>query len=106
MTAPTITRHSRRGGSSRSRSRRCARCEPDYPLWRDFPYEYEHDRLAIDLINGSALLREWVDDPPRLRPISTRWRRPKRQRGAKNAQACCFTANDIGLTVRAARAPC
>lgn len=36
---------------------------PDYPLWRDFPYEYERDRLAIDLINGSPLLREWVDDP-------------------------------------------
>ncbi len=35
---------------------------PDYPLWRDFAYEYEHDRLAIDLINGSGLLREWVDD--------------------------------------------
>ena len=34
----------------------------DYPLWRDFPYEYERDRLAIDLINGSPLLREWVDD--------------------------------------------
>ena len=37
--------------------------QPDYPLWRDFPYEYEHDRLAIDLINGSELLRLWVDDP-------------------------------------------
>ncbi len=36
---------------------------PDYPLWRDFPYEYERERLAIDLINGSPLLREWVDDP-------------------------------------------
>lgn len=36
---------------------------PDYPLWRDFAYEYEHERLAIDLINGSPLLREWVDDP-------------------------------------------
>jgi uncharacterized protein YbbC (DUF1343 family) len=36
---------------------------PDYPLWRDFPYEYEHERLAIDLINGSELLRAWVDDP-------------------------------------------
>ncbi len=36
---------------------------PDYPLWRDFPYEYEHDRLAIDVINGGAQLREWVDDP-------------------------------------------
>jgi uncharacterized protein YbbC (DUF1343 family) len=39
------------------------RLRPDYPLWRDFPYEYEHDRLAIDLINGSPLLREWVDAP-------------------------------------------
>ncbi|MEW8498085.1 MAG: DUF1343 domain-containing protein [Candidatus Thiodiazotropha taylori] len=37
--------------------------QADYPLWRDFPYEYEFDRLAIDLINGSALLREWVDNP-------------------------------------------
>jgi uncharacterized protein YbbC (DUF1343 family) len=36
---------------------------PDYPLWRDFPYEYERGRLAIDLINGSELLRRWVDDP-------------------------------------------
>jgi uncharacterized protein YbbC (DUF1343 family) len=35
---------------------------PDYALWRDFPYEYERERLAIDLINGSSLMREWVDD--------------------------------------------
>ena len=35
---------------------------PDYDLWRDFPYEYENDRLTIDLINGSELLRQWVDD--------------------------------------------
>ena len=36
---------------------------PDYVIWRDFPYEYEVDRLAIDVINGGPLLREWVDDP-------------------------------------------
>jgi len=36
---------------------------PDYPLWRDFPYEYEFERLAIDVINGGPALREWVDDP-------------------------------------------
>ena len=36
---------------------------PGYELWRDFAYEYEHDRLAIDLLNGSELLRQWVDDP-------------------------------------------
>jgi uncharacterized protein YbbC (DUF1343 family) len=38
------------------------RLYPDYLLWRDFPYEYEHSRLAIDVINGSELLRQWVDD--------------------------------------------
>jgi uncharacterized protein YbbC (DUF1343 family) len=36
---------------------------PDYQLWRDFPYEYEFERLAIDVINGGPALREWVDDP-------------------------------------------
>jgi uncharacterized protein YbbC (DUF1343 family) len=36
---------------------------PDYDLWRDFPYEYELGKLPIDVINGSPLLREWVDDP-------------------------------------------
>jgi len=35
---------------------------PDYPIWRDFAYEYEFDRLAIDVINGGPALREWVDD--------------------------------------------
>ena len=38
------------------------RLYPDYPLWRDFPYEYEFERLAIDVINGGPALREWVDD--------------------------------------------
>jgi uncharacterized protein YbbC (DUF1343 family) len=32
-----------------------------YPMWRDFEYEYERDRLAIDLINGSSIMREWVE---------------------------------------------
>lgn len=35
---------------------------PDYDLWRDFPYEYEFGKLAIDVINGGPGLREWVDD--------------------------------------------
>ena len=58
------------------------RLYPDYPLWRDFPYEYEFDRLAIDVINGGPSLREWVDDPAaepgdleaRAAPDETRWR--------------------------------
>ena len=40
-----------------------AQLYPGYPLWRDFPYEYVLDRLAIDVINGGPGLRQWVDDP-------------------------------------------
>jgi uncharacterized protein YbbC (DUF1343 family) len=35
----------------------------DYGIWRHFDYEYERGKLAFDVINGSPLLREWVDDP-------------------------------------------
>jgi uncharacterized protein YbbC (DUF1343 family) len=58
------------------------RLYPDYPIWRDFPYEYEFDRLAIDVINGGPALREWVDDDAalpadleaRTAPDEARWR--------------------------------
>jgi uncharacterized protein YbbC (DUF1343 family) len=42
------------------------RLYPEYPIWRDFPYEYEFERLAIDVINGGPALRDWVDDPAAL----------------------------------------
>ncbi|MBT2187705.1 exo-beta-N-acetylmuramidase NamZ family protein [Sphingobium nicotianae] len=44
------------------------RLYPDYPIWRgkEFKYEYTDDVLAIDVINGSPLLREWVDDAAAL----------------------------------------
>jgi uncharacterized protein YbbC (DUF1343 family) len=58
----------------------------DYPLWRDFPYEYEYDRLAIDLINGGSALRAWVDDPAAgpsdlealVRPDEDSWKEERR----------------------------
>ena len=56
----TTTTRSGRGGSSLA-FKALRQLQPDYPLWRDFLYEYE-TRLAIDVINGSPLLREWVDD--------------------------------------------
>jgi len=60
--------------------------EPKYPLWRNFAYEYEHGRLAIDVINGSDLLRRWVDDrratPADLDALASAdeqsWRRERR----------------------------
>ena len=38
------------------------RLYPGYAIWRDFAYEYERGRLAIDVINGGPALRTWVDD--------------------------------------------
>lgn len=35
---------------------------PDYPLWRDHPYEYTEGRLPIDVIDGGPGARTWVDD--------------------------------------------
>jgi hypothetical protein len=45
------------------------RLYPDYPLWRDFAYEYQQGKLAIDVINGGPLLRDWVDDARLLTQI-------------------------------------
>ena len=35
---------------------------PGYELWRDFPYEYEQEKLAFDVINGGPRLREWIEE--------------------------------------------
>lgn len=35
---------------------------PDFDLWRPTPYEYEFEKLPIDLISGSEFLRTWVED--------------------------------------------
>ena len=37
------------------------RLYPDLDLWRQPPYEYESERLPIDVINGGPSLREWVE---------------------------------------------
>ncbi len=35
---------------------------PDYDLWQGPPYEYENERMPVDLLSGGTTLREWVDD--------------------------------------------
>lgn len=35
---------------------------PKFELYRNFSYEYVHDRLPFDVINGGPALREWVDE--------------------------------------------
>jgi len=57
-----------------------------YGIWRHFDYEYERNKLAFDVINGSEALREWVDDPAAApsdlealtRPDETSWAAERR----------------------------
>lgn len=35
---------------------------PQYPIYRDFAYEYVRDRLAFDVINGGPALKNWIED--------------------------------------------
>jgi uncharacterized protein YbbC (DUF1343 family) len=35
---------------------------PKLLKWRDPPYEYEFEKLPIDLLNGTTKVRQWVDD--------------------------------------------
>lgn len=59
---------------------------PGVFAWRQPPYEYEHERLPIDLLTGSTLAREWVDDPKStaadleraLTPEENAWRARRR----------------------------
>ena len=61
-------------------------CQPDYDLWRYHEYEYEPDRIPIDVINGGPELRNWVDDDSqdfaslhsRLEEVENKWASERR----------------------------
>lgn len=36
---------------------------PNYPIYRDFAYEYVLDKLAFNVINGGPALKDWIEDP-------------------------------------------
>lgn len=35
---------------------------PNYPIYRDFEYEYTKGKLPFDVINGGPKLRNWIED--------------------------------------------
>jgi uncharacterized protein YbbC (DUF1343 family) len=44
--------------------------------WRDPPYEYEHEKLPIDILAGSGALREQIEAGMPARQIATSWEQP------------------------------
>jgi uncharacterized protein YbbC (DUF1343 family) len=47
--------------------------DPDRFAWRDPPYEYEHTKLPIDILAGSASLREQIEAGHTAREIAQSW---------------------------------
>ena len=47
---------------------------PDAFAWRDPPYEYEHDKMPIDILAGSPTLRQQIEEQAPLDDIVASWR--------------------------------
>jgi uncharacterized protein YbbC (DUF1343 family) len=51
---------------------------PDRLLWRQPPYEYEHEKLPIDILAGSATFREQVEAGASAGEMADSWRGDER----------------------------
>jgi uncharacterized protein YbbC (DUF1343 family) len=54
--------------------RECFASAPDRFEWRDPPYEYEHDKMPIDILAGSPALREQIEQQISIEDIAASWR--------------------------------
>jgi uncharacterized protein YbbC (DUF1343 family) len=49
-------------------------CSPGTFAWRQPPYEYEHEKLPIDILAGSSTLRQQIESGLTPRAIADSWR--------------------------------
>jgi uncharacterized protein YbbC (DUF1343 family) len=54
--------------------RECYGLAPDRFQWRAPPYEYEHDKMPIDILAGSPQLRQQIERQTPLADIAASWR--------------------------------
>jgi len=50
------------------------RQNPDKFAWRQPPYEYEHEKLPIDILAGSSTLRQQIEEGVAPQVIADSWR--------------------------------
>ena len=53
--------------------RACRAAAPDACAWREPPYEYEHERMPIDILSGSEALRSSLDAGRAAHDIAADW---------------------------------
>jgi uncharacterized protein YbbC (DUF1343 family) len=52
--------------------------QPGTPIWRQPPYEYEHDKLPIDILAGSPPFREQIEAGLSATAMADSWRADER----------------------------
>src|SRR5258705_7455468 len=50
------------------------RFDPARFAWRQPPYEYEHDKMPIDILAGSDALRKQIESDMPIGEIAARWK--------------------------------
>jgi uncharacterized protein YbbC (DUF1343 family) len=48
--------------------------DPGKFAWRQPPYEYEHDKLPIDILAGSDVLRQQIEGEVPIPEIAASWK--------------------------------
>jgi uncharacterized protein YbbC (DUF1343 family) len=64
---------------------RFRRLDPARFEWRQPPYEYEHHKLPIDILSGSALLRQQIESATPPQEIAAGWRADEEAFGSRRA---------------------
>jgi len=59
--------------------RECYAFAPTRFQWRPAPYEYEHEKMPIDILAGSTKLREQIESQVPLAEIAASWREGERE---------------------------
>jgi uncharacterized protein YbbC (DUF1343 family) len=54
--------------------RECFGSAPDRFAWREPPYEYENDKMPIDILAGSSELRHQIEQQVPLGEVAESWR--------------------------------
>ena len=49
--------------------------DPERFAWRQPPYEYEHDKMPIDILAGSEALRRQIEAGMDARDIAASWQK-------------------------------
>jgi len=81
--------------------RECYALGPDQFKWRDPPYEYEHDKMPIDILAGSMKLRKQIEQQVPIKDIAASWNTDVRDLRRHGSPICSIESGRTGSVTSA-----